>query len=276
MICSDYTTLLTDCWDYPKNSYPTIDVIIPFHEKDKQFLQDCLDSILASNVCKLQIHMVADGCLFPDSVYPKFHHQTNYYFTDGNWGPYRIINALVAGNHIGELFAIQDVDDLSHPDRLWKQAACLKDYPMTCCSMVQEPIPPYKGNRHLAEPIIFPGVVYTTTPHGRVVNGTRTIRTSTFKEVNGFADMFCSGDFQFDNRILPLYECHYSMEVLATRRLHVDSISNGREQVYAQMNRVQFTRQLREAVAIMREPTIDKARSLGALCSARTIKKINV
>lgn len=260
-------------------NYPTeadkeykLDVIIPFHSLDAHFLGECLSAVCQSTNIIPIIHVIADGCLFPDL--PTNIHR---YFTTAGTGCYRIINALVANNHLQTpYFAIQDVDDLTHPDRLWKQCSVLDRFHMTTCAMQQQPSQGYKGLRHKAEPVIFPGTKFNTTPHGRVINGTRVIRRSTFEELNGFQDMFCSGDFQFDNRILPLYgnDCHMSLEVLATRRLHPVSISNGREQIYPHMNRASFVNEIRKAVNLMRSPTLEKARSLGALDKPVEITKI--
>lgn len=275
-------------FNYPTEPSPNkyIDVIIPFHSLDAHFLGECLTAIAKSTNIIPIIHVVADGCLFPNQVlfnngFDEYEFNSSQspncrkYFTAAGTGCYRIINALVANNHLKTpFFAIQDVDDLSHPDRLWKQVSVLSCFHMTTCAMKQQPSQGYKGVRHVAEPVIFPGKRFSTTPYGRVVNGTRVMRLSTFKELNGFQDMFCSGDFQFDNRILPLYDCHCSLEVLATRRLHPTSISNGREQVYPNMNRASFVNEIKKAIKVMKTKTIESARSLGALNRPVEITKI--
>jgi hypothetical protein len=264
----------------PPQQQLTIDVIIPFHQLDKHLLDQCLSSTCCSNYINPQIHLVADGCLFPENLPLNPQLLTadyiHRYYTPGEWGPFRIVNSLVAHNHLlTPYFAIQDVDDLSGPDRLWKQRLALNDYAMTTCAMRQSPSQGYKGRRHIQEPVLLPGTKYNTTPHGRIINSTRAIRVETFKAVNGFANIFCSADFQFDNRVLPLYNCHGSEEVLATRILHPLSLSNGREEVYPDMNRGEFVHSLRQSVQLMKKsPTIQMAYSLGGLDKIQPLQKI--
>jgi hypothetical protein len=242
-----------------------IDVVIPFCENDSQFLERCVTAIKASKHITPIIHCIADGCLFPDLDYTNIYQ----YYTEGKWGPSRITNAVIEYLHT-PIFAVQDVDDVSYPDRLWKQAIALQKYAMTCCAMENTAEEGYEGTRHLKEPIIYPNIYWPTTPYGRVVNGTRAMRVATFKEINGFADVFYSGDFEFDNRVLPLYNCHCSMEVLATRYHHSKSLSNGctRDDSRADNNKV-YT-----AIRAMQQPSLQKAKGLGALDKARILNII--
>lgn len=276
---SDYPTI-------PPPSPEECDVVVPYTESDRHLAREAIASIIAQQHVHPIIHIVADNT---DSLYPTNissektivqllygenfkHYSIRTYKTDSCLGPYKIINNLVPFLQT-EYLAIQDADDISTANRLWKQIEQLKlGYDMTSCAMVQEPIEGYVGSRHLNEPVIYPGDKLVTAPLGRCVNSTRTMKISFFKQMNGFAHMPCSGDFQFDNRALfvePAFRLHGSCEVLAIRRLRPDSLSNGGRYKFGSQDRNEIAYKIIEAIHTMRNnPTLDQARQLGCLQDA--------
>jgi hypothetical protein len=130
-----------------------------------------------------------------------------------------------------DYIAIQDADDTSHPDRLWRQIAMMEasDAEMISSSMQQmaEPCCTEEAlQRMRREPVLRAGTAYLSAPFGRVVNSTRTMRLAWFQKLNGFADLFCGGDFDFDNRshLLGGNTIH-DQQIMATRRLHGGSLT---------------------------------------------------
>lgn len=242
------------------DSYLRADVVIPYWEKDRHLAVEAYDSILAQIDCCLVIHLVADGC---EPVPTKTHasHMTLSYSTPGGWGPFRITNELI-DHYRTPYLALLDADDLAMFNRMAKQLEMMeRGYDMTTAAMAQVPIEGYEGNRIIQNPIIIPGIEYSTTPKGRVINSTRMIRVDVFKELNGFHWCLRSGDFQFDNRILhvlPEYNTHFSCEMVGVRRMRPTSLSNmpGESVSWTLFNTIQLMKE---------NPTKRMAWSLGML-----------
>lgn len=258
---------------YPKN----IDVVIPYCESDRHLAVEAVNCIIHQKHCSPIIHAVADNCEPIKSPFCK------HYRTTSNIGPYLIVNSLVS-HFTTDYIAIQDADDLSYTNRLWKQIALLEEseveqaslrsevqrvgYYMTSCAMIQSPIEGYDGIRHTIEPIIFPGLVQTAAPWGRNINSTRTMRRSFFIEMNGFGNYPMSGDYQFDSRACSLYPdlCHYSDEILAIRRLRPESLSNRKSTGYTSEIRNELSWRVMQSCSTMKKnTTLATAKSLGYL-----------
>jgi hypothetical protein len=196
---------------------------------------------------------------------------TSHYATPFNYGPYNIVNAVVHACNSPYL-AIQDADDESLSDRLWKQIAQLQlGFVMTSAAMKQIPVPTYTGTRHLVEPVIYPGERFSAAPLGRCINSTRTMLKQFFIEQNGFASMPCSGDFHFDNRCTfqhPHPPIHASPEILGLRYLRPESLSNN--SVTGGGTPIRHAAALRviEDINTMRaNPTLAQSQALGSLSS---------
>lgn len=209
-----------------------VDVVIPFWSGDAQYVAQCVQSILDQHHALPTIHLIADGCQWPELPEVRPAIRLHRYATSGSWGPYRIANAVVAGGHCATPWlAIQDADDLSLPDRLWRQAAILQatGADMISSAMQQQDELDCTAEaiaRMQREPILRPGTEYLSAPFGRVVNSTRTLRLSWFQRLNGFADLRCGADFDFDNRS-HLFGGHtiHDQQTMATRRLHGGSLT---------------------------------------------------
>ena len=92
------------------------------------------------------------------------------------------------------------------------------------------------------------------------------MRLDFFRQMNGFRDIFCSGDFEFDNRArfvsAPIVD---DMEIVADRRVQANSLTNGAFRMGTPA-RDADTRVLMESLEqIKRRPTMATARSLGKL-----------
>lgn len=209
-----------------------VDVVVPFWEGDSQWVGECVESLGNQNHAEPIVHLIADGCEFPDlpSVgveVVKYRHKRK-----PGQGPYRLTNALVRHGHCQtDYLAIQDADDYPYPDRLWRQVQLLRQTGAEMVSSAMDNVAycPEMEKRQQNEPVIYPGVCYPSVPRGRCVNSTRTLTVKLFRQMNGFANLKCSGDFDFDNRVEFSRSARvlWDMEVMAHRRLLSGSLSNG-------------------------------------------------
>lgn len=247
-----------------------VDVVIPYTTTDLHLVGEAVDSILAQRYCLPIIHLVADNCL---SIR---HPSCINYKTSKQLGPYLIVNLLT--NHFRtKHIAIQDADDLSYPDRLWKQVAILEQgYYMTSCAMKQIPSEGYSGKRHIEEPILFPGITQTAAPWGRNINSTRMFDLDMFIKVNGFGNYPMSGDYQFDARVCSIYGdlCHYSNEILADRRLRPLSLSNHPDTGFNTEIRNTLSWRVMDACRLMNNSrTLETCKSLGYLDGVMSLSR---
>lgn len=215
----------------PDSPY-AVDVVIPFWAGDSQWLGDCLEAVNAQKHCEPIIHVIADGCEFP--VLPNISAEMHRYRHDrpAGQGPYRLTNALVQHGHCRtEHLALQDADDISLCDRLWKQMSLLH---LTGAAMISSATENFVQHESLQyrqddEPVVRPGKIFRTARRGRCVNTTRTMSIEFFRSLNGFQPLLCSGDFEFDNRARysGLGKVIDDQTILGRRRLHEDSLSHG-------------------------------------------------
>lgn len=255
--------------------------IIPFCNSDAHLVSDAIDSIIKQSIPS-EIHVVGD-CITPmamkDLAEPyKSVPDMHFYYTIHRSGPYRITNSIVKHHTRCPYIALQDADDISYPTRLEKQVGVLQDvFEHTSAAMHQVDMPGYIGNRHLREPTLLCGVTASNVPMGRFINSTRMIRRTTFVTLNGFVNMFCSGDLCFDNtlRILkvPSYE---HKTVLAVRRLHAESLTNNPNSDRQAPMRKECMNILKSHLkAMLREPTIEMAVRFGGLHDAPKIHEVS-
>lgn len=248
----------TDC--------PTIDVMIPFHSADAQWVGDAVRSSLASKYVLPIVHVVADGCEFPDDLPAN----ALRYKTPGGWGPYRIQNGLVSGgNCLSKFLAILDADDTMTPDRLWRHVAMLRQFDADMISSAVENVPADDSEttrKHVAwQQIVKPAVRYETCPHGRCVNTSRTMRRQFFESVNGFANMTCSADFDLDNRCRPWARIIDDQRICGTRRVHHRSLSHGIAPIGSAPRQKDLDTVVQHLRTMQASPTIKTAASLGSL-----------
>lgn len=221
------------------------------------------------------LHVVSDGSEWPDL--PQVDNLIRYQ-TEGGWGPYRITNA-VFHNFRSDFIAIQDGDDLSRPDRLWRQLQTLKYHRAEMISSAavnfldwESTEDPGLQNRMKIEPVIRPGTIYASTPRGRLVNNTRTMKRDMFERLNGFGGQFCTGDFQLDNRArFAGVRIVDDQTIQADRRLHSSSLTGGSFKIGTKQRTEDMGRCMLAVTKMTDSPTEDTARSLGSLDRAEKL-----
>jgi hypothetical protein len=259
-----------------------IATVIPYCIADSDLVSTAILSIIQQTYKggKVKIYVVADDV--PEEtiqiIKEPFKKYRDLYFlkTSKCIGPYCITNSIVKYHTNCEYLAIQDADDFSYPTRFERQADKLSLVKHCSASMKQVPMPNYKGNRHLREPTLLCGVRASNIPLGRYINGTRMIHTQTFRELNGFPSMFCSGDLCFDNTINALKIPSYAIrEVLAERRLHARSLTNNpNSDRQAPIRKTCQKILLHNLRKILESPTIETARSYGGLDFAEPLEAV--
>jgi hypothetical protein len=253
---------------------PTVDVVVPFHAGDSHLVADCVRALLEQVDALPIVHLVADACDFP--ALPDAP-QIIRYRTPEPWGPYRIANAI-SHNARSPWFAIQDADDIPLPNRLAAQVATLQaaDFEMISNAMLMrlaanqmDPFVLDRASRE-NETILAPGKRWQSTPRGACVNSLRTMRVDTFRILNGFADWFCSADWDLDNRAaFASVRVLHSQPVLGTRRLHENSLTHAPKYRMGTPHRSAYDRQVRERLAMMKAaPNFATAARLGDLQTA--------
>lgn len=208
-----------------------VDVVVPFWAGDRQWLNDCLRGLSEQNHAEPVVHVIADGCDFPPLSASVNVRRYTHNEPPGQ-GPYRLANALVRHGHCQtEYLAIQDADDISLPDRLWRQVQLLRQTGAQMVSSAAENFAESEAYETKArrQRLVNPAVRYPSVPRGRCVNTLRMVTVDLFRRINGFADLRCSGDFEFDNRaaFFPRTRVLHDFEVMGLRRLHGASLSHG-------------------------------------------------
>lgn len=210
------------------------DVIVPYSEVAYPFLREAIVSILNQNFVETTIHLVADGITY-DTVGHEFSQLTNvrlYANIDGPTGPYVIYNRIQRYlEH--DVWANQDADDISLPNRLWKSLRLISDgYDIVGGSMEQ--FVDYRFSSDWMQkavrrkPYHMCGTRYKASPSGNIVNSTMAIRKSVYVAANGMANWTAGADSEFIERcVLAGYRCAAMQDVVALRRLNEKSLSNG-------------------------------------------------
>lgn len=244
-----------------------VDVVLPYCEMDYQYVEEAVNSILVQTP-KTLIHLVQDGPV--TRPFRPSHPDIRIYRTS-NMGPYRIANSIVKHYMVSQILAIQDADDISYPNRLELQLTAIDNgYEQISAAMDQFAEPSYKGERHITEPLLVCGTKFTNVPLGRLVNCMRMVTKDMFVRVNGFPDIFCTGDLSFDNatQYLGIPTFYYNIP-LGKRRLHGSSLTNRSDYVRTAPARQEALRYEKLMLkTIQASPTLATVRRFGALENA--------
>ncbi|GAB5402810.1 MAG: hypothetical protein Aurels2KO_10410 [Aureliella sp.] len=265
-----------------------IDVVIPYCDADRKYAREAIAAILASEHVTPTVHVVYDypspappagmwgrSTLSLTECYPSTNlpagPNVRHYTTPHRYGPYRIANSIAVHHASSKYLALNDADDTSTPDRLWRQLATMQryGYEMTSGSMVNfvDGDEPALELRRQREGVIESGRSFHHVPNGRCINSIRTMRRETFLDLGGFADAVCSVDFDFDNRAyyagVPVF---WGTDVIGRRRLHGQSLTNGPEFGHRTTNRLQANQRVLDNLAtIQAAPNVETARELGGI-----------
>lgn len=251
-----------------------VDVIVPFCAGDSQYLAECLGGIYSQQHVRPTIHVIRDGGQWPALPDAPPHCAVHRYETTGGIGPYRATNALIAAGHCThEWLALQDADDISYPDRLWRQVQTLQTKPADMIGSAMKNVSNGYNARNLGS-TTRPGAVFGSCPHGRTINGTRTMRRRLFVQLNGFADAQCTMDFDLDNRAaISGARIVFDQTILADRRMHPDSLTCGGDYAAGTPNRKATIAMVHSNLAKMKEsPTLETIQKLGALNKAPALR----
>lgn len=254
-----------------------VDVVIPFCKSDSKYLAECLEGIFDQKHATLQVHVVADNCDFPEL--PEWMKQSclKAYRSTEQLGPYCITNALVARGWLkSQWMALQDADDWSHPDRIWRQVQLMElaGAEMISSAMMNYLEPSEASDKWLQHQlaccrIIPPNRVFSSAPLGCCVNSTRTMSRDLFARLNGFMPLKCSADFEWDNRCrhvgVRVLDDH---SILGHRRLHLGSLTNGSHRMGGHLRAAANDAVERALKAIKANPTEEEARLHGGIGGA--------
>lgn len=207
------------------------DVVIPFCQNNIRWVKQSVESILNQVNSDPVIHLIADGFDMPNEFYSL---PVHLYQNKERLGPYRTTNAVVPFLET-EFMAIQDSDDIALPNRLSYSLNRMCGYDMYGGAMRQ--FTSYETKDEEADEYVLKCPIHTSmesgwsiSPHGVVINGVRTMTKDLFVRMNGFADVFMSGDCEFTTRCYK-YDADIIVdsEVLGLRRVHGSSLSRGKE-----------------------------------------------
>lgn len=210
------------------------DVVIPYCQKNLQWLAAAVDSILNQAEAECIVHLIADGFTVPDDPAEQYanHPQVRLYRNEKTIGPYRTMNRLFDRLET-DFIAVQDSDDIAMPHRIAHSIEKLRNGDVYGGAMRQFVSHEARDEESLRRLSVTP--VHTSghskwrlCPNGNILNGTLVMRKTAYQRLNGFADLMGSGDLEFATR------CHRSGatvvtddEIVGLRRLHSESLSHG-------------------------------------------------
>jgi len=194
-------------------------------------LAETLDSILRQTHPDFEVVLVDDGSAEPVRVADP---RVRVIRLDTNRG---LTRALIEGCAAarGEYIARHDAGDLSHPERLAKQAALLDANPelafVSCHTALvgprQEPLLVHKGKGKASEPVAIldlnekHGIIDGPTSHGSVM-----FRRDAYERAGGYRAAFYYGqDWDLWYRLAAVGKFQIVPEVLYTMRVLPDGIS---------------------------------------------------
>ena len=211
------------------------DVILPYCATNLPWTLCAAESILNQAFAEPVLHLIADGNGPIDDRGLKEALAgvacCRWYRTRERLGPYRITNNLFDCLET-DYFAVQDSDDLSAPNRLWRSVRVLEDHGYDIFGGAMEQFTDHRQRSRLVEtalanaPYQMPGVYWLKTPQGAIIHGGMTCRKSCFERLNGYGEFISGGDCEFISRAhVAGTKIYMSHQIVAWRRLHDDSLS---------------------------------------------------
>ncbi|NUQ65978.1 MAG: glycosyltransferase [Pirellulales bacterium] len=235
------------------------DVILPYCATNARWALAAAESILNQAFAEPVVHLIADGgARIEDRALKEALSGVDccrWYRTRKRLGPYRITNNLFEYLET-DYFAVQDADDLSAPNRLWRSVRVLEDDGYDIFGGAMEQFVDYHQPRErmlaaLARtPYQIPGARWRKTPRGAIIHGGMTCRKACFERLGGYGAFVCGGDCEFISRAHAAgARIFVSHQIVGWRRLHEDSLSSSmssRLQPHEQFSREEAKRRFAE------------------------------
>lgn len=176
------------------------DVVLPFRDH-YGYLAEAVESVLSQNDCKVVLHLIDDASRESSDVFFKQfygHPDVRLYRNRENLGQYTSFNNVVPFLET-DFVAIQDGDDISHPDRLFRGVSSLQ---ISNCDIFAAGVEMFGAiterssaskNGDIKMRSVSPGTArYSRFPEAAKVhclnNASVVMRKSIFKKMGGFAD----------------------------------------------------------------------------------------
>lgn len=212
------------------------DVVVAVDDCNLVYLPQSIDSILSQVSAVCYTHVVNDGHnlkSFMEVMNPYLSHPNiRVYHNDNTIGPYRIVNKLFDWYET-EFIAIQDADDIAVPNRIWRSITTLNTMRAEVFGGAIENFVDWRSRDNKFLQRRLTSMPYQVSGQGMwicggrsIINGTMALRKATFRDMNGFADIHCSGDVEFAMRATHCgTRVCISREIMILRRLHGSSLT---------------------------------------------------
>jgi hypothetical protein len=213
----------------------TCDVVLPYDSTTAKWTLAAVESVLNQVAAQPVIHLIADQV--PADVQAPIREalrklpSIRWYETKVRLGPYRVTNAVFDYMETS-YFAVQDSDDLSAPNRLWRAVNVLEELRYDVFGGMTENFVDYKdggrwSRRWLSEmPAHHSGVAWKKVPAGGVIHGTMVVRRGWFEKINGYASLMGGGDCEFTSRTYAAGGLVFiSDQICSWRRMRENSLS---------------------------------------------------
>ncbi|NLX96469.1 MAG: glycosyltransferase family 2 protein [Rhodopirellula sp.] len=212
------------------------DVILPYCATNVRWALAAAESILNQAFAEPVLHLIADGDTAVEDRRLKDALGDvaccRWYRTRKRLGPYRITNHLFDYLET-EYYVVQDADDLSAPNRLWRSVRVLEDHGYDIFGGAMEQFTDYRCRSEASvaslgrSPYQMPGVRWMKTPQGAIIHGGMTCRKSCFERLGGYGEFISGGDCEFIARAHAAgAKIFVSHQIVGWRRLHEDSLSH--------------------------------------------------
>jgi hypothetical protein len=189
---------------------PIISVLLTVHNPDETYLRMAIASILQQTASDVEIVLIDDGTPYPASarieeellrqVNSTSHRRRTYQYlrNQKSIGQYASRNLAIALAK-GEFIAINDDDDISHPQRLATQVSCM--LPKSSAKYV------YGSHIRISDNVVFQ---WDGNETGEVLGdslASSVWHRSVFSEIGFFLEARSRGDVEFRSRFLRTYLC---------------------------------------------------------------------
>ncbi len=205
------------------------DVVIACHPPHLKFLAESVDSILNQAFACCHVHVAFDG-EFPgqDEFRASYAGYERLYFYRSRRpvGQFKLANWTFP--HLRtDFIAVQDADDLSMPNRIWRSVTLLQEKNADIFGGCREQFvdhrhaSPFLYEKLQAHPFHQSGLSTAMTPQGSIAHGAMVIRKSAFAELNGYSDLLAAADTDLAFRAqFSGLRIYHSSQIVSLRRLN--------------------------------------------------------